>query len=207
MIFTIMNKYLPLILKALLAGLLIGLAGLVYISIENKILGSFLFSFGLVGVLLLEANLFTGKVGYINSKDTLIDGLIILVFNLVAAFIVGLVYRLCNGAPATAMDSRLAKTWYRLFFDGVGCGALIYLATECFKRTKNIIPAIICVMAFILGGFEHCIADMFYYGASELTWIGLLDILLVILGNSAGSLLVRFLQVGIENKKTPTSLN
>ena len=60
---------------------------------------------------------------------------------------------------------------------------------------------ILCVMTFILGGFEHSIADMAYYGASELTWKGLGYIGLVVLGNSLGSLAIRYLQLGLFKEK------
>lgn len=38
-------------IKAILAGMMIGLSGFVYLSVENKIVGSFLFSFGLITIL------------------------------------------------------------------------------------------------------------------------------------------------------------
>ena len=187
-----------LIRKSSLAGLLISLAGMIYLNCENKIVGAFLFSIGLIAVIILETNLFTGKIGYVNNKKKLLDALIILGVNLGTAFICGLLYKLCIG-QAHAMDTRLTKEWYRLLFDGAGCGALIYIAVELKKKYNSIIPIIICVMAFILAGFEHSIADCFYYGACELTWQGLGALGLVIVGNAIGSLLIRFLEVGYEN--------
>lgn len=195
------------ILKSLLAGLLIAMAGWAFLVCQGldiggwtKVIGSVVFSVGLVAVIVLEANLFTGKVGYINSKQSFTTGLIILLANLVSAFLVGLLYKNCVGL-STAMDSRLAKTWYRVLFDGIGCGACIYIAVEGYKKTKSFVPVILGVVAFILAGFEHCIADMFYYGASELTWKGLGYIGIAIVGNSIGSLAVRALQVNILEKK------
>ena len=52
-------------------------------------------------------------------------------------------------------------------------------------------------MAFILAGFEHCVADAFYLSASGVSWLGIGFVLLVALGNSIGSLAIRWLQVGI----------
>lgn len=195
-----------LIFKSILAGALIAMAGWIFLICQSldigawsKVVGASMFSIGLIAVILLEANLFTGKVGYINSKQTMINGLIILGMNLVTAFVIGLIYRGTVGI-STAMDSRLAKDWYRILVDGIGCGACIYIAVEGYKKSKSLIPVIIGIMAFILGGFEHCIADMFYYGASELTWQGLGYIGLAIVGNSLGSLGARLLQVGYERK-------
>lgn len=184
-----------LIKKSVLAGLLISLAGIVYLKCPDKTVGAFLFSFGLLGVFLLEANLYTGKVGYINSKRSVFDLLIILLVNLVVAFGIGAIYRFAIGT-SSAFDSRMTKDWLQLFVDSVGCGILIYLAVEFWKSTKNVIPVIICVMAFILGGMEHSIADMFYLGASTLTLEGFLRIGVIVIGNGVGSLIVRLLQKG-----------
>jgi len=198
------------IFKSLLAGILIALAGGTYLACcgaiadqsLSKVVGAFLFSIGLIGVLALDANLFTGKVGYIDSRRKFGLACVCLVYNLLAAFLIGFLYRglhLSAAAGPFAPDSaRLAKTWYQMFFDGFGCGTLIYLAVELYKRTKSFVPVIICVMAFILSGTEHCIADAFYLGASALSWKAFGYLWIVIAGNSAGAVAVHWLQVGAD---------
>ena len=196
-----------LILKSVLAGMLIAMAGWIFLTCQNlnvgdwsKVIGATAFSVGLVTVIGLQANLYTGKIGYVNSKQLLFEAVIILAVNLVIAFLIGLLYRTYVGT-SVAMDSRLAKEWYRILIDGFFCGALIYIAVEMHKKTKSFLSVILCVTTFILGGFEHSIADIFYYGASELTWKGLGYIGLVILGNSLGSLTIRYLQLGLFKEK------
>lgn len=53
------------ILKALLAGILIGFGAYAYVSIfdESRFLGACLFSLGLISVFHLQADLYTGKIG------------------------------------------------------------------------------------------------------------------------------------------------
>lgn len=200
------QKGLSLILKSILAGLLIAMAGWAFLQIPDKTVGSLIFGIGLIAVIILEANLYTGKIGYVSmkptwaSEPTVWDCLIMLIINLVVAFLIGLIYHYVIG-EAAIMTAKLDKTWYRVSLDAVGCGACIYIAVEGYKKTKSFIPVILGVMAFILAGFEHCVADAFYYGACELTWKGLGYIGLIILGNSIGSLLVRFLQKGITYEK------
>ena len=63
------NKIVNIIIKSVLAGVLIALAGHIYLNCANKIVGAFLFSIGLIGVIVLQANLYTGKVGYVKSKS------------------------------------------------------------------------------------------------------------------------------------------
>ena len=188
-----------LIIKSILAGLLISLAGIVYLNCPDKIVGSLLFSLGLISVILLEANLFTGKIGYVNSKRSILDSLLILVFNLVTATIVGLVYRCGSDATASIADSKLSifsEAWWLTGLKSIGCGAAIYLAVEGYKKSKSLIPVILGVMTFILAGWNHCIADCFYMAAGSSGVLAIPYLLVVIVGNSIGSLLIRFLQLG-----------
>ena len=191
-----------LITKSILTGLLISLAGIVYLNCPDKIVGSLLFSLGLISVILLEANLFTGKIGYVNSKRSILDSLLILVFNLVAATIVGLIYRCSSDAAASIAESKLlvfSETWWLTGLKSIGCGAAIYLAVEGYKKSKSLIPVILGVMVFILAGWNHCIADCFYMAAGSSSVLAIPYLLVVIVGNSIGSLLIRWLQIGGRN--------
>lgn len=193
-----------LIVKSILAGLLISLAGIVYLNCPEKIVGSLLFSLGLISVILLEANLFTGKIGYVNSKQSILDSLLILVFNLVAATIVGLIYRCGSDAATPIVESKLlvfSETWWLTGLKAIGCGAAIYLSVEGYKKSKSLIPVILGVMTFILAGWNHCIADCFYMAAGSSSALAIPYLLVVIVGNSIGSLLIRLLQLGVSTDK------
>lgn len=188
-----------LITKSILAGLLISLAGIVYLNCPDKIVGSLLFSLGLISILILEAKLFTGAIGYVNSKQSILDSLLILVFNLVAAAIVGLIYRCSSDAAVPIVESKLSifsEAWWLTGLKSIGCGAAIYLAVEGYKKSKSLIPVILGVMTFILAGWNHCIADCFYMAAGSSSVLAIPYLLMVIVGNSIGSLLIRFLQLG-----------
>ena len=193
------KNILNLITKSIRAGLLISLAGIVYLNCSDKIVGSLLFSLGLISVILLEANLFTGKIGYVNSKRSILDSLLMLVFNLVAASIVGLIYRCGSDVAAQVAESKLlvfSETWWLTGLKAIGCGVAIYLAVEGYKKSKSLIPVILGVMVFILAGWNHCIADCFYMAAGSSSALAIPYLLVVIAGNSIGSLLIRFLQLG-----------
>ena len=49
---------------AVLAGAAIGIGGIVFLSLENKIVGALMFTAGLYSICVHGLNLFTGKVGY-----------------------------------------------------------------------------------------------------------------------------------------------
>ena len=188
-----------LITKSILAGLLISLAGIAYLNCPDKIVGSLLFSLGLISILILEAKLFTGVIGYVNSKRSILDSLLILVFNLVVATIVGLIYRCGSDAAASIAESKLlvfSESWWLTGLKSIGCGAAIYLAVEGYTKSKSLIPVILGVLTFILAGWNHCIADCFYMVAGSSSVLAIPYLLVVIVGNSIGSLLIRFLQLG-----------
>lgn len=195
--------------KSVLAGLLIGFAGVLYLQavalIPDKtagvIAGAVLFSLGLLSVIVFKTNLFTGKVGYINSFKTFWQGLIMLALNLLAAFALGLLFKLCIGESG-ALVSRFAKDWYRILFDSVICGMCVFLSVDLYRRTSNIFTIILPVVAFILTGGEHCIAFAFYIGSAPFTNLpeSLLKLLIMIIGNSAGALLLRLLSYHLIDK-------
>ena len=64
-------------------------------------------------------------------------------------------------------------------------------AVEGYRQTKNPLILFICVSVFILSGFEHCVANMFYFflaGMWSLKAVGYLLIMTV--GNSLGGMLI-----------------
>ena len=186
------------ILKSILAGVLIALAGIVYLSCTDKVVGSFLFSFGLCLVILLEANLYTGKVGYIKSVDDLSEVLFMLILNWVSAYLVGLLSGMgsLHDSAAAIVTTKLETEWWITLLKSIGCGICIYGSVEGYKKTKSFIPVILGVMCFILAGFNHVVADAFYIGAARFG--SLQYLLLVAIGNAIGSILIRLLQKGLK---------
>ena len=183
--------------KSTLAGLLISLGATAFLTADNKTVGALLFSIGLTAVILLEANLYTGKIGYVNSKAKLISAALILIQNLLVALVCGLIfYSTKNNVCENLWLNKLTKSWHEFLFDSIGCGICIYLSVELYKKTGSIFVIVLGVLVFILSGFEHCIADIFYLSASmSFDLKSILYILIAIIGNSIGSLLIRFLQL------------
>ena len=91
-----MKKYLDFLVKGIFAGILIGIGGVVYLSVENKVAGSFLFSIGLLTICMYQMNLYTGKVGYVlvNKLNYIYELLLSLLGNFIGTFIVGSLMRL-----------------------------------------------------------------------------------------------------------------
>ena len=72
---------------------------------------------------------------------------------------------------------------------------MMYIAVNNFKRSKDLISKYIgiflCVMVFILCGFEHCVANMFYFSIANVWNLNVLFYLFVmVIGNSIGSVIM-----------------
>lgn len=200
-------KFVNIFLKGLLAGIAISFGGLVYIMtrklIGNAVLGAYLFSIGLILVCNFGYFLYTGKICYLidelknKTRPNYIIQLILgYLGNVIGALIFGLTCKLVLDMPdfvETMISDKVNDEWYSLIIKGIFCGILIYLAVEGFKKSKTDIGKyvilILCVGTFIVCGFEHSIADAFYFSLSENFLETIPALLLITLGNTIGGLL------------------
>lgn len=195
-------------MKAVMAGLCIGIGGTVYLSLMEscKPLGAFLFAIGLFLIFCYGFNLFTGKVGFVFEEGPgFIPKLaVIWLGNLVGTFAVGLsLSRLCRDALADVWVSgaealcrtKLEDTPLSVFVLAVFCGFLMFVAADNYKNGKDPVQkhlaAILPVAVFILAGFEHCVANMYYFAvAGEFSGKMLIYLLIMTAGNACGSFIV-----------------
>lgn len=199
-----MRKYLDFLIKGIYAGIVIGIGGIAYLAIENKIAGSFIFSFGLLTVCMYSFNLYTGKVGYIleNKISYVIELLISLIGNFLGTFLVGNLMRLTRfekyiETAKNIVNIKLNDNLLSIFILAIFCGMIMYIAVNNYKKEKDVIGKYMTifmgVMAFILCGFEHCVANMFYFSIAGIFSFKVFYYLLVmILGNSLGSIIIAF---------------
>jgi len=194
-----MKYNIEILIKSILAGIMIGIGGTIYLSLDNKIVGSILFAIGLFIIVVYSFNLYTGKMGYLinNFNKKYIRELIItLIGNFIGTFFVGFVLRytriytsISDKAKGLVNDTLISILILSFF-----CGILMYLAVNTYKEVKDIgkyLAVFLGVIVFILCGFEHCIANMYYFSVSS-TWSlnTLLYLLVMILGNSLGGILI-----------------
>ena len=141
-----------------MSGLLIGLCA----DINNRVgglCGAFLFSIGLLTICMLELSLFTGKVG---SRNDVKELFITLVLNIFGVIIMRAIF-----------------TFNNMFVLGIGCGMLMQIGVTAYKKNLPILT-IMCVMAFILAGYKHCIA--YAYNSLDV-----MSFALIVLGNIIGA--------------------
>lgn len=186
--------------KAVLAGVCIALGGTVYLSVENKIVGSLLFTIGLYAIVLNGLFLYTGKIGYLvveqNKKEYVQILLTTWIGNLVGTGIGAFaVLQTRISGIAENVDAicanKLADSPVSIFILAVFCGMLMYVAVDGFKEKGNPLILFMGVSVFILIGFEHCIANMFYFSlAGAWSVKAFLYLLIMTAGNSIGGILI-----------------
>ena len=202
-------------LKSILAGLAIGLGGFLYIlmihyinGVVGKILGSLLFSIGLFLVCTFYLSLYTGKIGLIyekkQDKEYYISLPIILIGNTIGAVSLGF---LCyfifknTGIMKTVGATCLSRTTLDSFSDYLSCivkstlcGFCVYMAVKLFSlyrlKPLGILSLVFFVFLFVYCGFQHCIANMFYFGFGN-CYIknAYINLALVIVFNSLGPII------------------
>lgn len=186
--------------SAVAAGIGIAIGGTVYMSLDNKIAGALLFTAGLYAIVLNGLHLYTGKIGYlVNEKNKGSYGVLLLLTwlgNLAGTCLAAaaLTATRVSGLSETAAglcETKLGDTPVSVFFLAVFCGILMYVAVDGFKEKGNPLILFLCVSVFILSGFEHCVANMFYFAMAG-AWSAktVLYLLIMTLGNSLGGMLI-----------------
>lgn len=200
-------KRITVLLSAVLAGMCVGFGGLIYLSLDNKVIGSALFTIGLFVICTFGFHLFTGKVCYVfrNDRNYALNLPVIWLGNLIGTGLTSAIALLTRNAPgfrehaAALCQTKLGDGLLSLFLLGMLCNIFIYIAVEGFARNPHELGKYLSlffgVMGFILCGTEHCVADMFYFWISGL-WSAkaILCVLVISAGNAVGGILFSVLR-------------
>lgn len=232
------------LILAFLAGAYIAFGGLLAIIIgggipgiaaENPGISKFLFGaafpLGLILVVLVGAELFTGNTAYfipnvLNKTQKLSamlrNWLLVYVGNFIGAVFVAyfIVYltHIVHKTPFidsvhTLAISKTSHTFLVTFLKGIGANWLVCLALWQGMAAKDVSGKIIAiwwpVMAFVTFGFEHSIANMFFiplaiFEGADITWASFIidNLIPATLGNIVGgSFFVGTLYWKLYNKK------
>ncbi len=198
----VLKKNINILFKGIYAGIMIGIGGTVYLSVSNSIIGAIFFSVGLLTICIYKMNLYTGMIGYIieNKLNYIVTLLLTLIGNFIGTMITSLLVlntRIVNISVRAKEISaiKINDNYLSIFILSIFCGMLMYIAVNTFKKEKDSIvrylAIFICVIVFILSGFEHCIANMYYISLAKLWSLkAVLSMLIMILGNSVGSIFI-----------------
>ena len=191
--------------SSIFAGIAIGTAGFGYLAsgiqsaVFGSVVGAITFSFGLLAVLGYKLKLYTGTAGFINRHE--VGSLfMVLLGNIVGCLCVALLTRMSlmdmQGAAQKILELRLGTGPLRCGLLAIGCGFIMTTSVQ-FGRQGQYLPLLLGVPLFIICGFPHCVADVFYFLCVPFSFLKahLLQVLAVyvciVLGNLAGCNLYR----------------
>ncbi len=184
-------------LSALMAGIMIGVGGTIYLSSSVPALGAFLFCVGLFTICTFGLRLYTGRVGHVLDNREFADLIATWLGNLAGTFLCGVAVaaakpNLREAALNACLNNRLTQSFLTTLILSILCGILMYIAVDSYRMGKDgfakYLGMLLCVPTFILCGCEHSVADMFYFALAGKLPAGFLFILTATLGNAIGAI-------------------
>ena len=185
-----------------LAGFVISAGGAAYLVMENVLAGALMFTVGLFAICSFGWNLFTGKVCYSIGKRPGYAAFLAVVWlsNFAGTAAGGALLRLTRLEQAVARAQAIAEvklddSLLSVFVLALFCNVLIYIAVEGYRSIPHELGKYLAVFfgvnVFVVCGFEHCVANMFYFTVAG-AWSGeaLLFLAVNTVGNACGGLLI-----------------
>lgn len=184
-----------LFLLAVAAGVFIGLGAVTSSTaahaLENagmvRLVSGLIFPIGLMMVILLGTELFTGNAlmvtaavsGKISWKLLLRNWGIVFLGNLAGAVVLAALMAFfgqlnIGGGDLAVYTAKVAAAknglpWINAFVLGIFCNLMVcvavYLANTAQDTAGKLLAIFFPIMGFVLAGFEHCVADMYYVPA------------------------------------------
>lgn len=182
-----------LLIRSIFAGVVIGMGGFIYLLCENKIVGAFLFGFGLTAVCVLNLRLYTRDsfrvIADPNKKipAKALELVIEFLGNMFGACLCGLMslYNPKVQEKAVLLLEGKSDSFLYILVSSIFCGAVLCVAVEICRRGNTLIGALIGAPVFILCGFDHCVANMFFISAA-LDFSRYMLVIGALIGNTIG---------------------
>lgn len=155
-----------------------------------KCLAGAIFPVGLILVVMIGGELFTGDCliafGVFDKRIKVLQLIrvlaVVFVCNLIGALIIVVLVNRCgqldygNGALAAATIktayNKMNLSFVKAFTSGIMCNILVCLAVllagVCQDGIGKIFACFFPIWAFVIGGYEHCVANMYYIPAGIL---------------------------------------
>ncbi len=196
------------VLNGISAGLMVSIGCTVFLACENKVVGSILFTVALLVICFRGYSLYTGKIGFIpfsHKKEDFSVLLLGLLGNAIGMIVFGLLISVAlpNLKEKAIMlcTAKLDLKWYQTIIRGMFCGVLMFIAVYVYRENKSIVAIIFAIPTFILCGFEHSVADIGYFAIANMFSLDIvLFILLVVVGNTIGSMILPYLHIAGQSK-------
>jgi len=202
-----MKNFFKTIIQAILAGAFIAIGGTVNLAVGGGPLGAALFTVGLFCVCTMDMSLYTGKVCYVIDNDFkyLLNIIPIWVGNFIGTWLVAEAELYTRIAPKLIkaaqplIETKLSDNLGSIFILAIFCNIMIYVGVESYKSNIHVlgkyVGLFLGIMVFILCGFEHCVANMYYFAITE-SWSKETMIYLLVMtgGNAVGGIGIHLLR-------------
>ncbi|MBQ3390999.1 MAG: formate/nitrite transporter family protein [Clostridia bacterium] len=199
-----MNHALAVLIESILAGIALAVGCTAYVTVGDPVVGGFLFSIALFTIVTNRMSLFSGKVCLLLDEGgpKLSDLPVIWFGNLAGVAAIAYALRQTRLAPAIipnaarSAQARSGDSSFSVLVLAICCNFLICMAVRNYRDVKDVgkyIGVILSVAVFVTCGFQHCIADMYYYCLANHWNADVLRALLITTGgNIIGGLLIPF---------------
>jgi formate/nitrite transporter FocA (FNT family) len=192
-----------------MAGMYIGLGATTYLLIPDKVVGALFFTVGIFLVMNFYEMLFTKVVPFSVAKDySPLDIVITFCGNFIGSIAYSILISQTRLSPklteplSELVHKKLSDNLLSLFIMAIFCAVLVaygVLSNKYFEKTNKSLGVFFClifVAAFVISGFDHVVANMFYYSFYTIN-VGfetpmISSFIIVGLGNIVGGLFVGF---------------
>ncbi len=201
------------LIKSILAGIAISVAGVAYLSVDNYVVGALLFSVGLLSIYLFDWNLYTGKCCYValEPKKYFLVTVIAFVGNLIGAILIGYLIRFSGLSiyqkAVQSVEYKLEHNYLQYLILAFFCGVMMSIAVLGYTKQKDSfgksVIVILSIMVFILAKFEHVIANMFYISLANMWNLDtIVFVIICAIGNLIGCSIIPILNTKSNCLKT-----
>ncbi len=200
---------LRILISGICAGTCIAIGGTAFLAVDSVPLGALLFCVGLFTVCTFGFHLYTGKVCYLADVKAIP---VIWFGNLIGTSLTAILMNLTPYGAKVAervqgmADKKLAEPWYVVLILAFFCNIMIYIAVDGYKENPHevgkYLALVFGVVVFILCGFEHCVANMFYLSLANAWSVKAVIFLLInTVGNAAGGIFAHRIKCYVQNRK------
>ena len=183
--------------KSIFGGMCIGLGAFASCGLI-KPLNGIIFSVGLFMIIFLGLKLFTGDILSARNgitKEVIKNWVLIYIGNFIGCYLLGLIL-LNSGYDLTSIsgisEQKANLPFTECFLRGILCNVLVCIAVYLSSKIKDftLIKAIVIMLPvtlFVISGFEHSVANMFYFTIGQVSYFNLIP---ATIGNILGGLLI-----------------
>lgn len=199
------------LISSIMAGMYIGIGATTYLVTDNKVAGSFFFCVGIFLVMNYYNMLYTKVVPFFTHKKYTVSDIGIafggnLIGGVLYSFLISQT-RLSDKISdkvTDLMEVKINDSYLSIFIMSIFCAALVAYATfgeKIYPNNKglSVLFTFLFIMAFVMCGFDHIVANIFYYSfyaiINGFTLKLIPSFLVVLLGNTVGGLVTGYLEL------------